>query len=175
MQIYSRLLFAMTTVQEFDTRWDEVLLPMSKIPSHEILESLYKLRIRESDQLKTELEVFEMEIHQKISRPKFQKLKTMLKRSVDQKLRLRNYDARRGKVETGAEGSIGVARGNGECHQWKGKGQCAKGDQYSFRHESNDRAKCVEKTKRQRRKSDWQNSSTTVQILFERYLYEITL
>ena len=37
-------------VQEFDTRWDEVFfLTMSKIPSDEILESLYKLRIRESD------------------------------------------------------------------------------------------------------------------------------
>ena len=29
-------------VQEFDTRWDEVLLSMSKIPSDDILESLYK-------------------------------------------------------------------------------------------------------------------------------------
>ena len=33
-------------VQEFDTRWDEVLLSMSKIPSDDVLESLYKLRIR---------------------------------------------------------------------------------------------------------------------------------
>ena len=30
-------------VQEFDTGWDEVLLLMSKIPSDDILESLYKL------------------------------------------------------------------------------------------------------------------------------------
>ena len=44
-------------IQEFDTRWDEVLLSMSKIPSDEILESLCKLRIRESDQLKTLLEL----------------------------------------------------------------------------------------------------------------------
>ena len=40
-------------IQEFDTRWDEVLLSMSKAPSDDILESLYKLWIRESDQLKT--------------------------------------------------------------------------------------------------------------------------
>ena len=32
-------------VQEFDTRWDEVLLSMSKIPSDDILESLYKMRV----------------------------------------------------------------------------------------------------------------------------------
>ena len=40
-------------IQRFDTRWDEVLLSMSKIPSSESLESLYRLRIRESAQLKT--------------------------------------------------------------------------------------------------------------------------
>ena len=28
--------------QEFDTRWDEILLSMTKIPSDDILESLYK-------------------------------------------------------------------------------------------------------------------------------------
>ena len=39
-------------IQELNTRWDEVLLSMTKIPSDEILERLYKLRIRESDQLK---------------------------------------------------------------------------------------------------------------------------
>ena len=44
-------------IQEFGTRWDEVQLSMSKIPSNDILESLYKLRIRESAQLKTVLEI----------------------------------------------------------------------------------------------------------------------
>ena len=45
-------------IQEFGTRWDEVLLSMSKVPSDHVLESLYKLRIRESAQLKTVLELF---------------------------------------------------------------------------------------------------------------------
>ena len=53
------------SVQEFDTRWDEVLLSVSKIPSDDVLEILYKLRIRESDQLKTVLELYDLEIHQK--------------------------------------------------------------------------------------------------------------
>ena len=39
-------------IQEFDTRWDEILPSMSKIPSDDVLERLYKLRIREFDQLK---------------------------------------------------------------------------------------------------------------------------
>ena len=54
-------------IQEFDTRWDEVLLSRSNTPSDDILESLHKLRIRESAQLKTVLELCAMEIHQKIS------------------------------------------------------------------------------------------------------------
>ena len=42
-------------IQEFDERWDEVLLCMTKIPPDDILGSLYTLRIRESAQLKTVL------------------------------------------------------------------------------------------------------------------------
>ena len=57
---------------------------MSKIPSDDILESLYKLRICESAPLKTVVEFYDVEIHQKISTPNYQKLKTMVKRSIDQ-------------------------------------------------------------------------------------------
>ena len=60
--------------QEFDARWDEVPLPMSKIPSDDILESLYTLRRRESNQLKTVLELYDMETHQKISVPNNKKV-----------------------------------------------------------------------------------------------------
>ena len=35
--------------QEFDSKWDGILLSMTKIPSDDILEGLYKLRIRESE------------------------------------------------------------------------------------------------------------------------------
>ena len=64
------------------TRWDEIILSMIKIPSDEVLESLYKLRTRESDQLSTVFELHDMEIHQKISISNYQKLKTMVKRSI---------------------------------------------------------------------------------------------
>ena len=40
-------------IQEFDSKWDEILLSMTKIPLDDILEGLYKLRIRESEKLKT--------------------------------------------------------------------------------------------------------------------------
>ena len=42
---------------------------MTKIPSDDILEGLYKLRIRESEKLKTVLELYNMEIHQKKAGP----------------------------------------------------------------------------------------------------------
>ena len=70
---------------------DEVLLSMT---TNDVLESLYKLTIRESAQLENVLELYDMEIHQKTSVPNYQKLKTMVKRCIDQKLRLRNLDAR---------------------------------------------------------------------------------
>ena len=38
---------------------------MTKIPSDDILEGLYKLRIRGSEKLKTVLAVYNVEIHQK--------------------------------------------------------------------------------------------------------------
>ena len=117
-------------------------------PSDEIWESLYILRICESAQLNTVLELCDMEIHLKIL-SNYQKLKTMVKRREDQKLRLRNFDARHGKIETGTviknrKGLSGVEGGKGICYQWKEKGQCSQGDRCSFRHESNDHAQKID-------------------------------
>ena len=75
-------------VQEFDTRWDDILISVTKIPPDDVLESLYKFRIRQSDQLKAALELYDMEIHQKLSMPNHQKLKTMVKRSI----KIRNFE-----------------------------------------------------------------------------------
>ena len=88
----------------------------------------------------------DMEIHQKISMPNYQKLKTIVKRSIKQKLRLRNFDARNDKLETGSVVTSrrrlsGIEWGKGFCYQWKAEGQCSRGDQCCFRHESHDREK----------------------------------
>ena len=56
-------------IQEFDSKWDGILLPMTKIPPDDILEGLYKLRIRVSEKLKTVLAFYNMEIHQKKAGP----------------------------------------------------------------------------------------------------------
>ena len=77
--------------QESDLKWDGILLSMTKIPSDDILECLYKLRIRESEKLKTVLELYDLEIHQKQAGPDYQRLKTMVKRSIEQNLRIKNF------------------------------------------------------------------------------------
>ena len=89
-------------IQEFDTKSDEVLLSMSKIPSDDILESLYKVRICESAQLKTVLELYDMETHQKKTGPGYHRLRTMVKRSIEQDLRNKNFGSRMGNFEKNA-------------------------------------------------------------------------
>ena len=101
-QYWITVIYSLLLLFRNPTRLDEVLQSMSKIPSDDFLESLFKLRIRESVQLKTVLELYDVEIHQKISMPNYQRLKTMVKRRNDQKLRLRNFDARHGRIESGA-------------------------------------------------------------------------
>ena len=44
-------------------------MSITKIPPDDILEGLYKLRIRVSEQLKTVLELYNLEIHQKKAGP----------------------------------------------------------------------------------------------------------
>ena len=89
-------------IQEFDSKWDGILLSMTQIPPDEILEGLYKLTIRESEKLKTVLELYNMEIHQKKAGPDYHRLKTMVKRSIEQSLRMKNFEARNGNFETSA-------------------------------------------------------------------------
>ena len=111
--------------------------------------------------------------------------------------RLRNVVARHGRVEFMEQWSR-VERGLSalkeekvSVYQWKEKDQCSQGDRCSFRHETQDRAqktrthcrhafwanritrlKCVEEEKYPRQKSNqWVHFSTTVQLLFERYLH----
>ena len=67
-------------IQEFDSKWDGILLSMTQIPLDDILEGLCKLRVRESGKLKTILELYDLEIHQKEVGPDYHRLKTMVKK-----------------------------------------------------------------------------------------------
>ena len=185
-------------IQEFDSKWDGILLSMTQIPSDDILESLYKLRIRESEKLKTVLELNNTEIHQKKTGPDYHRLKTMVKRSIEQNLRMKNFEARNGNYETSAvvknqEAKQCEQRILGDCWQWEANGHCSKGDTCSFRHNLNKRAKstqpnpspeifyaaeceiCIENQKSKRQKPKWESGSTAVQGLPQRNLHHSIL
>ena len=122
---------------------------MTKIPPDDILEGLYKLRVRESGKLKTALELYDLEIHQEKIAPDYHRLKTMLKRSIEQDLRNKNFGARNGNYERNAvvKNQGTKHRGQrilGDCWQWKANGECSKGDKCSFRHDVNKRAKMTQ-------------------------------
>ena len=131
-------------IQEFDSKWDGTLLSMTKIPHDDILEGLYKLRIRESEKLKTVLELYDLETQKKLG-PDYHRLKTIVKRSIEQEIRNKNFGARSGNYEKNA-----VVKNQGtkqrvqrilrDCWQWESNGQCSNGDNRSFRHDLNKRA-----------------------------------
>ena len=90
-----------------------------------------------------------MEIHQKKAGPDNHRLKTMVKRTIEQNLRMMNFEAGNENFETNAvvknQGTKQrEQRTLGECWQWKANGQCSKGDNCSFRHDMNKRAKSTQ-------------------------------
>ena len=74
----------------------------------------------------------------------------MVKRSIEQQdLRNKNFGARHGNYERNAvvkiQGSKQCGqRILGDCWQWEANGQCSKGDNCSFRHDVNKRAKMTQ-------------------------------
>ena len=133
-------------IQEFDSKWDGILLSMTKIQPDDILEGLYKLRIRESEKLKTVLELYDLETHHKKLGPDYHRLKAMVKRSIEQEIRNKNFGARIGNFEKNAvvknQGTKQRAqRILGDCWQWQTNGQCVKGNNCSFRHDIDKRGK----------------------------------
>ena len=115
----------------------------------DILEGLYKLRIRESGKLKTVLELYDLETHQKKLGPDYHRLKTIVKRSIEQEIRNKNFGSRSGNFEKNA-----VVKNQGtkqrvqrileDCWQWETKRQCVKGDNCSFCHDINKRGKVTQ-------------------------------
>ena len=114
-------------IQKFDSKCDGILFK-TKIPHDDILEGL----------LKTVLELK--------SGPDYHRLKTMVKRSIEQEIRNKNFGARIGNFEKNAvvknQGSKQrVQRILGDCWQGETNGQCVKGNNCSFRHDINMRGK----------------------------------
>ena len=120
----------------------------------------------------------------------YHRLKTMVKRSIEQNFRNKNFGTRNGNYEKNAvvnnQGTKQrVQRILGDCWQWESNGQCSKGDNCSFRHDVNKRGKItksntspnsfmqqnerksIENPKSQRKKSQWWNVSMALQGLLQ--------
>ena len=86
----------------FDTNWNEVLLSIYEMPPDSIVESSHRTQLKESDQLRNVLAMYDMEILQKEMPPSYQRLKSMVKRFLDQKSKALNFEARHERTVTGA-------------------------------------------------------------------------
>ena len=108
-----------------------------EIPHDDILEGLYKLRIRESEELKTVLELYDLESHQKKLGLDYHRLKAMVKRSIEQDIRNKNFGSRNGNFEKSAlvknHGTKQrVQRILGDSWQWENQRAMCEGKQLQF-------------------------------------------
>ena len=134
--------------QEFYSKWDGILLSMTKIPPDDILERLYTLKIREFQKLKTVLELYVLETHQKKLVPDYRKLKIMVKRNIEQEIRNKSFGAKNGNFEKnaviknqGTRDSVYKEFLEKNCWQWEFNGHCVNGVNCSFRHDMDKRGK----------------------------------
>ena len=119
---YSEIFLHGDDVQGFDTRWDEVVLSIHQVPSNDMLESLYKDAHTWVWSAQTAWASYEQDIEQHNSQPCYQKLKTIVKRCLEQKIRVRNVEARYERIETGVpatdkdnEKPVSAGRSQGGC------------------------------------------------------------
>ena len=92
--------------------------------------------------LKSVLELYDLETHQKKLGPDYHRLKAVVKRSIEQEIRnWKILEIRNGKnaVVKNQGTKQRVQRIFGDCWQWETNAQCVKGDNCSFRHDTNKR------------------------------------
>ena len=87
-------------IQDFETRWGEAQLT-GAIPTENVPESLYKLKLRDSCQFQTVLALYDQEIDRDPALPSYPRLKTMVRWHIDQTVRTRNFIARYERIVTG--------------------------------------------------------------------------
>ena len=158
--IYALLLFMMTEFRNSIRDGTKFFCQCQKNPSDEILESLYKLRIRES--CATQKRILIVRHGDSIRRYRFPTIKSW--KSWWRGVLTRNFDDETltlGTGELNPEQWCGVERDLSALKVfvsiWKKKGQCSQGDRCSFRHETQDPA---QKTKTHCRHAFWANRIT---------------
>ena len=83
-----------------------------------------------------------MAIHRKKAGRDYHRLKTMVKRSIEQDFRNENFEARNGNFETSAV--VKNQETKQRVQRILGNGQCSRGDNCSFRHDINKRGKMTQ-------------------------------
>ena len=127
----------------FDTRWDDVLLSINETPSGRILDSIFRILLKESDQVRNVFAICDLDILWKDMPQSYRRLKSMVKRLLDPKSKALNFEARNERTVTWhrrkamAKGSpSGLSENMEKCYQRKAKGKCTRKDACSFRHDS---------------------------------------
>ena len=107
---------------------EEAPLAASEIPTEMVLEGLNKSKLQGSVQLQTVLALCKQENVRNNNPPSCARLKTTVRRHVDQTMRTRNFRAGNERVERGVATKspkgrkASVERKVGECYQWKAIG-----------------------------------------------------
>ena len=188
------------SILRYSSWWQHSGMHVEKIPSDDILESLYKFRIRESARLKTVLELYDMENSsgdidaQYIKKKKMESDGEEEKRSETQigklwRQKRENWNGcsgcesqeikccwkRTGRILS-RETKSAVFERRDKCSFWHDGEEGCKTDTKKPLHTLNHKnTKCVEKKEPWRPESIWEVRSTAVQRLLERYLHQITL
>ena len=82
-------------IQDFDTRWDQALLTASETPPENVLKVFYKMKVRGSVQRQRVLAMYDQEMDRERAMPSYQRLKTMVRRHIDQMIWTRKFKARK--------------------------------------------------------------------------------
>ena len=112
-------------VQDFDTRWDQILLGTIEMPRN---------RLQGFEQLQTVFAMYNQELSRDRVPPSCEKLRKMVRQHVDQTIR---FKAQNERIEIGVlvksqKGrNVSADRKVGECFQWKANGQCSRGESCS--------------------------------------------
>ena len=114
-------------IQEFDSKWDGFIV-YDENPTDDILEGLYKLRYESLRNSRPYWNCMDLVIHQKKLGPDNHRLKTMVKRSIEQEIRNKIFGPemeimRRNAVVKNQGTKQRVQRILGDCWQWEPTGR----------------------------------------------------
>ena len=82
------------------------------MPLENVFTGLYEMKIRGSFQLQTVLGMYDHEMDRERATPSYERLKTMVRRHIDQMIRTRNFKPRNERIETGV--LVKMKRGEGQ-------------------------------------------------------------